>query len=141
MARDVRQILFDAVSQGQGIAETSKQIRERVNVTSSRARLIAQTETIQAFQVSTANETERASEELDEEVLIRWLTRLDNRVRHLHAENHGRLFTPKQYRVKINESPFNCRCGSAPVIPEANTPTKQEKFDEQREAMIRLERR
>jgi SPP1 gp7 family putative phage head morphogenesis protein len=140
MAQEVRQALFDGVSEGLSIQETTRNILKRVDVTRSRARLIAQTETIQAYQISSSNEIERSSQELDEEIFMRWLTRLDGRVRHLHAKWHGKLMTTREYRKNINISPYNCRCGNAPVIAEANTKKKQDRFDEERKKLLTLER-
>ncbi len=134
--REVRQILFQGVQTGAGIAEVSRQIRERTKVARSRAQLIARTETIQAYQLATARESQRVSDETGEEVLIRWITRVDDRVRHLHAGWHGELMTHKEYAKRIQISPFNCRCGSAPVVAEANTKRKQEKFDEEKRILM-----
>lgn len=141
MARETRQILFDGVEQGKGIDQVVREMVDRQGVSRSRARVIARTETIQAFQRSSTNEAQRASEELDEEVLLRWLTVRDDRVRHLHATWHGTLSTPKDNRARINVSPWNCRCGTAPVIAEANTEKKRAKFKKEREQLLTLERR
>lgn len=141
MEKEVRQILFDGVQQGQGVAEVVRNMVKRIGVSRSRARVIARTETIQAYQQSTANEAQRASEEIGEEVLIRWLTVMDHKVRHLHATFHGTLSTPEEYRKKIGLSPWNCRCGSAPVIPEANTVKKRKRFREERERLLMIERK
>ena len=138
--KEVRQITFDAVKNGDGIRETTKKIAERTKVTRSRAELIARTETIQAYQTSTINETERAAQELDEEVNLRWITALDSRVRHLHANWHGSIASPKDTNRKIGISPFNCRCAQVPVIEGINdTPEKNAKFAEQKKQMVKLE--
>jgi len=141
MARETRQILFDGVAQGKGIDDVVREMVDRQDVSRSRARVIARTETIQAFQISSTNEAQRASEEIGEEVLLRWLTVRDTRVRHLHATWHGTLTTPQDNRARINVSPWNCRCGTAPVIEEANTPAKTKKFAKERKQLLTLERR
>lgn len=141
MATETRQILFDGVAQGDGIDDVVRKMVARIDVSRTRSRVIARTETIQAFQISTTNEATRASEEIGAPVLLRWLTVRDERVRHLHANWHGTLATPKQNRARINVSPWNCRCGQGPVIPEANTEKKQKKFDKERKQLLRLERR
>lgn len=139
MATETRQILFEGVAQGKGIDEVVRDMVGRIDVSRTRARVIARTETIQAFQQSNTNEAERASEEIGEVILLRWLTVRDSVVRHLHREWHGTLATTKQNRARINASPWNCRCGVAPVIPEANTKAKQKKFDKEREQLLRTE--
>lgn len=136
MARQTRQILFDAAQEGQGIAETVRQINQRINVGRSRARLIAQTETIQAFQRGTINQARIAEEQFGIVVKLRWLTVNDSRVRDLHRHWHGRLFTEKQAQRNINASPFNCRCGLSPVIDEADTEAKRKKFERERQRLL-----
>lgn len=140
LAKEVRQITFDAVKNGTGITEITDRIVERAKVARSRAETIARTETISAYQQSTANETERASEELGKEVKLRWITALDGRVRHLHATFHGTIDTVQNTNKKRSISPFNCRCAQVPVIEGVNdTPAKNEKFNKQREQMIKAE--
>jgi SPP1 gp7 family putative phage head morphogenesis protein len=138
MARNVRNILFNGAQQGIGINELTRQIAERISVGRSRARLIAQTETIQAFQRGTINQANLASEFLGEDVKLRWLTRRDNKVRHLHAGWHGKVFTRENAFKNINISPWNCRCGLSPVIKEADTEVKRDKFTKERKQLIDL---
>ena len=139
MTRDVRQILTDGVREGRGINELRKEIGARLSVSESRARTIARTETIQAYQRGTINQAGILSEETDEEVGLRWLTVGDGRVRHLHAGWHGKIFTNDEAFGKINQSPWNCRCSLAPVISEGDTPKKQKNFDKEREQLLAAE--
>lgn len=138
MARSIRIVLFDGAQQGLGIREIARQIKERIGVGRSRARLIARTETIQAFQRGAINQATLASEFLDEEVGLRWLTRRDNKVRHLHVIWHGKVFTRDDAFRNINISPWNCRCGLAPVIEEADTEVKRVKFSKERKQLQEL---
>lgn len=138
MARDVRTILFNGVEQGQGVNELIRQINERVKVGRSRASLIARTETIQAYQRGTINQVQLASEFLDEPVKVRWLTVRDSKVRHLHAKWHGKVMTQENARKNISISPWNCRCGLAPVIKEADTEVKRMKFADERKQLEAL---
>lgn len=139
MARTVRNILFNGVQEGLGINEIARQVNRRIDVGRSRSRLIAQTETIQAYQRGTINQAELASEFLGEEVKLRWLTRRDSKVRHLHAKWHGKIFSAEDTFRNINISPWNCRCGQTPVIKEADTAVKQKKFDKERKQLRELE--
>lgn len=139
MATETRQILINGIEQGQGIDEVVSNMRKRISVSRSRARVIAQTETIQAYQRATTNEAIRASEEIGEPVLLRWMTVRDIKVRHLHATWHGTLATPADNFRRINKSPWNCRCGQSPVIPEADTAAKREKFKKERQQLLVLE--
>lgn len=141
LAKEVRQITFDAVKNGEGITETTKKIKERTGVAKSRAELIARTETISAYREGSISETERAAQELDEELKMRWITALDGRVRHLHATFHGTIDTPEETRRKGAISPFNCRCSQIPVIPGVNdTEKRNAKYSEQRKQMLQAEK-
>lgn len=138
MARTVRNVLFNGVQQGLGINEIARQVNQRIGVGRSRSKLIAQTETIQAYQRGTINQADLASELLGEDVKLRWLTRRDSKVRHLHAGWHGKIFSREDTFKNINISPWNCRCGQAPVIKEADTEVKRKKFDKERKQLREL---
>lgn len=138
MARDVRNILFNGAEQGLGVDELTRQINKRISVGRSRAALIARTETIQAYQRGTINQTLLAAEFLDEDVNIRWVTVRDTKVRHLHRGWHGKVMTDKEARKNISISPYNCRCGLIPVIAEADTEAKQKQFTAERKELQAL---
>jgi len=140
LAKETRQILFDAVAEGKSVRDTAAAIRERTGVSRSRAKVIAQTETNQAFGQAQINEAEAASEAIGEEVGLRWLSARDSRVRHLHARWHGQIFTPKEARRRKGVSPWNCRCGLAPVIQGTDTEVKKQKFSKERSELLELER-
>ena len=118
MARQVRSVLFDAAREGLGIDEVARLINKRIDVGMSRSRLIAQTETIQAYQRSTINQGQITSEFIGEEVRYKWVTVRDSKVRDLHKSWDGDIFTEKEAQRNINKSPFNCRCALIPVIDE-----------------------
>jgi SPP1 gp7 family putative phage head morphogenesis protein len=138
MSRQVRQILFDSVEQGLGVAETVRLVKERIAVSRSRARLIAQTETIQAYQRGTINQAQLAQEQLGETVKLRWLTRRDAKVRPLHVGFHGQIMTQKEARRNIAISPYNCRCALSAIIKESDTPEKTAKFKKEKRQLEAL---
>ena len=117
MAKETRQILFDGAQQGKGARQVAREIKGRVGISKRRAELIARTETIQAYQQGSANEAERASEELDTEILMEWSSAEDSRVRKLHADYAD---TPpvsiEENRQRIGKSPWNCRCSQLVVM-------------------------
>lgn len=141
LARETRQILIDGIEQGKGIREVTKSLTDRIDVSRSRAELIARTETIQAYQRGSVNEAKRLSEELGEEIQMRWITSRDDRVRHLHASWHGTLSTPEETFRKIQVSPWNCRCAQVATLEDSITPKKQEKFRKERQALMAIQRR
>ena len=85
MTGQTREILTDGVQRGLGITENTKQMVERIGVAKSSAERIARTETIQSFQRAQINNATQVSDELGEEILVRWITADDGRVRDLHA--------------------------------------------------------
>ncbi|MCK5614648.1 minor capsid protein [Candidatus Pacearchaeota archaeon] len=139
LARETRQITMDSITQGRGINETVRELQRRIDVSRSRAELIARTEVSQAFQHASNNEAIRASEALGEPILLRWITARDVKVRHLHSRWHGQLSNVKENARRISLSAFNCRCVQVPVIAEANTAAKNRKFESQRTALLALE--
>lgn len=139
--KDVRQITFDAVRNGTGIRELTDQIKERTGVTSRRAELIARTETNQAYNIAALNETERASEELGEEILNRWISALSPTTRHRHASWHGSIVDAETVR-KRKQPPnnYNCKCSIVPVIKGAgDTPAKNAKFKDEKQQYMKWE--
>lgn len=141
LAMEIRQSVFNAVEEGQGVAELSRNILKRVEVSKSRANLIAQTEVNQAYGIAQINEARRASELLGEPVGLRWLTRRDDLVRHQHAIWHGTVSDPDETARRKQVSPFNCRCGLAPVVEGANTEAKKKKFAKERKELLELEKK
>lgn len=119
MANKMRGILTNGVEQGASVFDTANQLSERIGITKNRARLIARTETIQAYQKGVINNAEYYSEFTDQEVMLLWTARLDSRVREQHAKWHGVVGTPELMNKRINISPYNCRC-SLSIATEAN---------------------
>ncbi len=142
-AKDVRQITFDAVRDGKGITDTTKKIMERTGITKRRAELISRTETISAYFEGALNETERASEEIGEEIKNRWLSALSATTRHKHGGIwHGTIVDANE--VKRRRQPpdiYNCKCAIVPVISGVNdTPKKNEKFAAERKQFDKMEK-
>ena len=135
---ETRQILVDGLEQGKGIRELTKNITDRIDVSKSRAELIARTETIQAYQRGATTEARRLEEEIGEDILMRWVSAEDSRVRLLHASYHGTLVTPEQNFERIGRSPWNCRCAQVATIAEAITPKKEEKFKKERKRLMAI---
>lgn len=133
MSTEVRQVVMDSIGQGSGAEETARAIKERIDVSRSRARLIARTETNAAYNESTITEAERAEEIIGEEVNLRWISALSSTTRHLHANWHGDIIDAKEARRR-KQAPhiYNCKCATAPSITESETPAKQERFDKQK---------
>lgn len=116
-------------------------IKNRLNVSASRARSIATTEVAQASQRAVTTQAKIMSEALDTEVNVRWITMNDSVVRHLHAGWHGLIFSPDQAEDNFNISPWNCRCGLMPVIKHNETQKVKERFAKERKFLLSTQRR
>lgn len=138
MSATIRTELFDGVQAGEGALQIARRIAMRTGVAKNNARLIARTETIQAYHRSTINETERLGDETGEEFKMVWITARDERVRKLHAKWHGTIITPAKCRERISLSPFNCRCGQRVITESMLTESKKSQWKKQRLAVILL---
>lgn len=140
LSRETRNILFNGVLGGENPNTVADEISRRIDVSASRARTIAQTEINQAYSRAAIAEVTRASDEVGEEIKVRWITARDSRVRHRHAEVHGVVMdTDRAQGIKINDG-INCRCALAPVVPGTNTAKRQRRFTKEREQLLALER-
>ena len=138
---NTRQILIDGFQQGEGIRDVVRKMERRIEVSRSRAETIARTETNQAYSKAAIAEADRASDELDEEIKVRWLAAADNRVRHAHARVHGVVMTTERARGIKTTDGINCRCALAPVVPGTNTAKKQAKFKKERSVLLSIDRK
>lgn len=114
-------------------------LKERLDVTASRARMIATTETTQAAQRAVTVQAQEIEKSLGEEVNVRWITVRDSKVRHLHAGWHGKVFTPKQAEINMNISPWNCRCGLKTVVANRDPARLKAKFAAERKILLSRE--
>lgn len=139
MTIETRSILFDAVAQGKGIREVTDEMVARIDVSRSRAQLIARTETIQAYQRGSINEVTRAGEELGEALNVRWVSALaPGRTRELHWRWHGDIITTEEANRRISVSPWNCLCAIVPVIETPSLAKKNEKFKNEKAAFVKM---
>jgi SPP1 gp7 family putative phage head morphogenesis protein len=115
-------------------------IADRINVTTTRSEAIAATEVAQASQRAVVKQAQEASILSDEQVDVRWITVRDSRVRHLHANWHGKIFSPEQAARNITISPFNCRCGLKPVIEDRVPARVEAKFIKERKFLLSNEK-
>lgn len=109
MAKQIARALVEGVEQGQGIREIAKNVTDRVDkIGISRAKTIARTETSKAFNSAVIAEGETVSGALGIEVLYKWITAGDDRVRDSHVLRNNKEFTAEEAARLIGEP--NCRC-------------------------------
>lgn len=115
---DVRDTVLPAIEQGMRVEVIQKQVRERFSVSDSRARLIARD------QVGKLNgELSQTRQESVGVEQYEWWCVLDERVRHIHRDLHGRKFAWNDPPVVSldgrHEHPggdYQCRCQARPDV-------------------------
>jgi SPP1 gp7 family putative phage head morphogenesis protein len=119
---DLRRVLFDAVATGENPRETAKIIRERFDVSRSRAERIARTEVTTALRRGAWDETRAAEDELGTEVRLLHVSALiAGRTRRSHAARHGKLVTVQEQAEWYAQdgNSINCLCTARPVPVDA----------------------
>ena len=127
---DVRKVLDE--HEGDTAEEVRKALQERVDVSETRATLIARTETTSLNATIVAERATAAGCEK-----FRWSTVSDERVRPLHAALDGLVFRFDDPPVAEENGERhlpgmfpNCRCVAAPVIPELEPDGEDPDVDE-----------
>lgn len=140
LIQDVNSIVHDNFGRI-SVDELMGLIKKRLDVTASRARMIAITEITQASQRAVVIAAIELEQSTGEEILVRWITVRDSRVRHLHAGWHGKKFTPEQIQINANISPWNCRCSHRTVRKDDVSPKVESKFSAERRFLLSRERK
>jgi len=141
----VNELLFDTMSilhEQLGIVSVDdihQAITDRINVTTSRARVIDVTEIAQASQRSVIKEVEQINIRSDEDVEVIWVTVKDSRVRHLHAGWHGKIMSNEQASRNITISPFNCRCAVKAIVRKRQPARQAARFKSERKVLLAQE--
>ena len=113
-------------------------IIERINVTQSRADLIAGTELGQASQRSVVKEVESINKQGKIQFETEWITTMDGRERPLHAQWHRKRMSNEQAARNMTISPWRCRCGLKVVRKDKKTPARlQARYDKERAIVIK----
>lgn len=116
---EVKEFTVQALERGMSVDILEVQLKERLNMSKRRARLIAINEV--------SNAVSRAHEETQKELGITqytWYSAGDKRVREKHRERHGKIFLwskpPKEEKIDGHPGrPIRCRCVAIPVIDNA----------------------
>jgi SPP1 gp7 family putative phage head morphogenesis protein len=135
LRRDIKQIIDD----NRGVSspkELAKLISERVEISKNSALRIARTEINQAAQRAVINTSQIIQLITGQEVKVRWITINDLKVRHLHAQWHGKVMTKKEAKNNFNLNPWNCRCALRLVTKEADTQKTQKAFNIERDVLM-----
>lgn len=115
---DLTNIITDAVARGVNPRETASVISKRLDVSMSKAKIIAQTEQVGALRQAQWNETDWAADRLGLNTGLLWLSALKPTTRTWHASRHGKVYTTEEVRDFYAESGnrYNCYCSQIPVL-------------------------
>lgn len=115
---DLTGIITDAMARGVNPRETASVISNRLDVSMSRAKSIAQTEQVGALRQAQWNETDWAADRLGLNTGLLWLSALKPTTRSWHASRHGRVYTTEEVRdfYAVNGNRYNCYCSQIPVL-------------------------
>lgn len=142
---DLANVISDAVARGINPRETAKIISQRLDVSMSKAKNMAQTEQVGAYRKAQWDEDEDAEKRLGIQTLLLWLSALKQTTRAWHASRHGKLFTReevKEFYAKDGNR-YHCFCSQQSVlVDESGKPRNQkliDKMSKQREQWQELE--
>lgn len=115
---DLANVISDAVGRGINPRETAKIISQRLDVSMSRAKNMAQTEQVGALRQAQWQETDWSRERLGLNTALLWLSALKPTTRSWHAARHGRTYTTEEVGAfyAVNGNRFHCYCSQIPVI-------------------------
>lgn len=119
---ELGKVLSNAVARGVNPRETAKIITKRLDISLSKAKVIAQTQQVGALRKATWNETERVNEELNLKTGLLHLSALKPSSRLSHAERHGKCYTVEEVRQWYEErgNAYNCYCAQVAVLLDDN---------------------
>ncbi|MCK5643134.1 MAG: hypothetical protein KAJ19_20160, partial [Gammaproteobacteria bacterium] len=104
MSQQISRVLVDSVERGLGAAETARGINDRVDkIGLTRSKLLARTESVRAYNLSTINESEDLAERTGAEIKYEWLTAQDDKVRDVHVGRNRKVFSKDRALQLIGE--------------------------------------
>ncbi|EJP5811068.1 phage minor head protein [Cronobacter sakazakii] len=115
---DLSNIVADAIGRGVNPRETASLISNRLDVSMSRAKTIAQTEQVGALRQAQWSEAEWSKERLGLNTALLWISALKSTTRPWHAARHGKTFTTEEVEAFYaqNGNRYNCYCSQIPVL-------------------------
>lgn len=115
---DLANVIGTSIARGINPRETARIVSQRLDVSMTRAKAIAQTEQVGALRRANWNETTWASERLGLKTGILWISALKPTTRPSHAARSSKIFTVEEveYFYSINGNRYNCYCANQPVL-------------------------
>lgn len=115
---DLADVISEAIARGVNPRETAAVVSERLDVSASSAKNIAQTEQVGAYRQAQWSEAKWARDELGLKTALLHLSALKPTSRPWHVARHGHTYTPEEveawYATKGNR--HRCYCSQIPVM-------------------------
>lgn len=125
MDTQISRVLASGMAEGLPTEQIARNINNRVQkIGMPRARTLARTEVVHAYNGSRLNDFEGMESIIEEEILVKWWTALDERVRHpRHTRRHAKIYRKNQARRLLGEP--NCRCVLLPYMVSVHGPVRR----------------
>ncbi|HOL08029.1 MAG TPA: minor capsid protein [Methanomassiliicoccaceae archaeon] len=111
MGKNIQVQLSEGILKGEGMSKLAKRLVESTGIAEDRAKLIARTETMFAFNTAAKEEYQRYGVEK-----VEWVAALDERMCDICGKYHGKIYPIDA----VPDAPAhpNCRCVKIPYIEE-----------------------
>lgn len=133
-------VIMEGIARGANPRDVEADIVNRIDVSHSYARQIAQTEITGTLRTANRKEVIEARETLGIQTVMLWMSALMRTTRAWHASRHGNFYTPEEIDTFYSEGANrrNCHCAQAPALLMDGKPvileSSQERMDKQKEA-------
>lgn len=138
--QQVAEVITAGIANGDAPGVVEQKIVDRMDVSRSYARSIAQTEITNTLREANRREVKEAQVTLGMDTIMLWQSALMKTTRVNHAARHGKYYTPEEIDEFYSEGANrrNCHCSQTPALVMDGKPVilerTQEKLDKQREA-------
>jgi len=121
---EIANILKDSITRGVSTRDATRLVKERLDVSRSDARRIAQTSLLGAYREANRKENERADEQYGIRTEMLWTSALIPTTRPWHASRHGRIYTREEVEEFYAErgNRYNCYCAQTAVLIQEGKP-------------------
>jgi len=128
MDSQISRVLARGMAEGYGSERIARDITKKVDsIGIIRARVLARTEVVKAYNDAQLNDYEGMQDIIGEEILVQWWTARDERVRRpRHTSRHAKIYRIADARKLLGEP--NCRCTILPYMVSVNGPVSDSQW-------------
>lgn len=118
MRSELAQVIGQAVADGTNPRAARKMIRERMEVSQSKALAYAQTDITDTLRMARAAEADAAEANLGLKLALLWTSALIPTTRSWHASRNGKVFTTAEVRAfyAVNGNRYRCHCSTTECL-------------------------